>query len=280
MARFHLVSPVAILLGPILSIPVTVAMAAGFGIFAVGWIVAPLASFLGAVCDANLRFTETCVNAAQGLRGGHFWVAGPHDWWLMVFYAALACWVFVPRLVPPPRWRGALVAMWAAAGVGAAWLGRAPGDELHCAFLSVGHGAAVVVELPGRQTLLYDAGRLGSPIAASRTVAGYLWSRGITHLDAVVLSHADSDHYSALAGFARAVFGGRGLCFPADVRTSHAGDDGCLRSNRAERACRFALKCGAARSTAHNERSKRRSAASSARRCPGHRQRQQHRPGN
>ena len=27
---------------------------------------------------------------------------------------------------------------------------------------------------------------------------GYLWSRGITHLDAVVISHADADHYNAL----------------------------------------------------------------------------------
>jgi competence protein ComEC len=29
-------------------------------------------------------------------------------------------------------------------------------------------------------------------------VAGYLWSRGITHLDAVVISHADADHYNGV----------------------------------------------------------------------------------
>ena len=71
-------------------------------------------------------------------------------------------------------------------------------NRLDCTFLSVGHGEAVVVELPGGRTLLYDAGRLGSPVAASRAVSGFLWSRGITHLDAVVLSHADLDHYNAL----------------------------------------------------------------------------------
>jgi len=56
----------------------------------------------------------------------------------------------------------------------------------------------VVAELPGGQTLLYDAGRLGSPVLASRAISSFLWSRGITHLDAVVISHADADHYNAL----------------------------------------------------------------------------------
>jgi competence protein ComEC len=69
--------------------------------------------------------------------------------------------------------------------------------------LSVGHGEAVVIELPGGKTLLYDAGRLGSPSSAARSVAGYLWSRGIWHLDAVVLSHADLDHYNALPALLR-----------------------------------------------------------------------------
>jgi competence protein ComEC len=56
----------------------------------------------------------------------------------------------------------------------------------------------VVAELPSGQTLLYDAGRLGSPSLASRAISSFLWSRGITHLDAVVISHADADHYNAL----------------------------------------------------------------------------------
>ena len=42
MARFHLVSPVAVLLGPLLAIPVTIAMGCGFGIFLIGWLLPPL----------------------------------------------------------------------------------------------------------------------------------------------------------------------------------------------------------------------------------------------
>jgi competence protein ComEC len=62
----------------------------------------------------------------------------------------------------------------------------------------VGHGTAILVELPDGRTLLYDAGRLGSPLSGARPIASVLWSRGVTHLDAVVISHADLDHYNAL----------------------------------------------------------------------------------
>ena len=48
--------------------------------------------------------------------------------------------------------------------------------------------------------MLYDAGRLSSPEESTRSIASVLWSKGITHLDAVVLSHADADHFNGLPG--------------------------------------------------------------------------------
>jgi competence protein ComEC len=198
MARFHLVSPIAVFLGPILSIPVTLAMAAGFGIFALGWMTPAAASALGWLCDSNLLVMQTCVKLTRQWPGNHVWVSGPADWWLAGFYGALVCGVIAPRLVPARRWCLGLLAGWIALGFAVAAWARPAADRLDCTFLSVGHGEAVVVELPGGRTLLYDAGRLGSPVAASRAVSGFLWSRGITHLDAVVLSHADVDHYNAL----------------------------------------------------------------------------------
>jgi competence protein ComEC len=141
---------------------------------------------------------QNCVAAARHWPGNHFWVPGPADWWLAGFYGALLVWMLVPRFAPPRRWCAALAAGWIGLGlVLPLAIPRGP-EQLACTFLSVGHGEAVVVELPGGQTLLYDAGRLGTPTRASRAVAGYLWSRGITHLDAVVISHADADHYNAL----------------------------------------------------------------------------------
>lgn len=202
MARFHLLSPVAILLGPVLGVPVAVAMASGFGIFALGWL-PPVALPLGWLCDRNLAFMDACVARARDWPGNHSWVAGPADWWLTGFYAMLAAWVFVPAVRPPRRWSLALVAGWTALGLAVSQLAHTTSDRLECEFLSVGHGTAVVLRLPDGRTLLYDAGRLGSPSGAADAVAGYLWSRSITHLDAVVLSHADADHYNALPELAR-----------------------------------------------------------------------------
>lgn len=56
----------------------------------------------------------------------------------------------------------------------------------------------MILQLPSGETILYDAGRLGEPDTAARAIAATLWSHGVTHLDAVVISHADADHYNAL----------------------------------------------------------------------------------
>ena len=47
---------------------------------------------------------------------------------------------------------------------------------------------------------MYDGGSLGASRFAVRPISAVLWSRRITHLDAVVISHADADHYNALPG--------------------------------------------------------------------------------
>ena len=56
----------------------------------------------------------------------------------------------------------------------------------------------MLLQLPGGKNVLYDAGSLGSSEFGARNIAGVLWSQRIEHLDAVVLSHADVDHFNAL----------------------------------------------------------------------------------
>ena len=107
----------------------------------------------------------------------------------------------LPRLRTSRLASVALLAAWIAIGLftssGAA--ARLPREgRLDCTFVAVGHGTAVIVELPDGRNLLYDAGRIGTPLAGARSVAGVLWHQGVTHLDAVILSHADADHYNAL----------------------------------------------------------------------------------
>ncbi len=199
MAQFHLLTPIAVVLNTLLWVPMALGLITGSATLALGMLAEPLGRLPGSLCDANLRFLQASVDFARDVPGSHFWVPGPADWWLVGFYGGLGLLAGFPRLRPPRRWCLGLLAVWTAVGFAAAEF-RRHDARLDCTFLSMGHGCAVVLELPSGQTMLYDAGQLGSPIMGTRSIAGLLWSRGITHIDAVVLSHCDVDHYNALPG--------------------------------------------------------------------------------
>ena len=89
MARFHLIAPAAIVLTPLVLLPMMVAMATGFGVLLLGWL-PPVAAVLGRVCDFNLKVMEFLVAKASVVPGNHFWVPGPRDWWVAGWYIGLA----------------------------------------------------------------------------------------------------------------------------------------------------------------------------------------------
>lgn len=222
LSQFHLLSPATLVLTPILALPITAAMLSGFGMLALGWLVPPLGALLGSICDRSLAATSYCVETFAQLPGSHFWTAGPSVWWVMGFYLLIALWVLLPDWRMPCRWRYAALAGWTAAGFAMPLLAPAAKPSLQCAFLSVGHGCAVVIELPDGKTLVYDAGRLGSPGAGARSVSGYLWHRGRSHIDAIVLSHADVDHYNAVPELLRKFSVGVIYATPAMLRDEGA----------------------------------------------------------
>ncbi len=197
--HFHIAAPVGIVITPLLWPLIAAALFTGLGICTVGWFFPPIAYLLGGVCAWCLGVTERIVSLADQIGLGHFYVPGPTVWWLLVFYGVMTLVAIVPRFQIGWKPLASLAAVWVAVGFAAAAI-RTDVDRLRCTFLSVGHGTCVVLELPGGQTVLYDAGSLASPEGASQAIAGYLWSRGITHIDAVVLSHADVDHYNAMPG--------------------------------------------------------------------------------
>jgi len=203
--RFHLVSPIAVFVNPVALVPMSVALFSGFAVLVLGWTIPPLADVSGSVCSYSLSIIEASVRWADQISWGHAWTPSPPLWWVQLFYAALAIGVAFPRFRVGLRWGIALTATWFAIGfaltVGplARWDAKQH-DQLACTFIAVGHGTSVLVELPNGQTLLYDGGSLGSSRFAVQPIAATLWSRGISHLDAIIISHADADHYNAVPG--------------------------------------------------------------------------------
>lgn len=199
MARFHLVSPAALVVGTLLWAPMAAALSSGFGLLALGSWVPGLGAALGWCCRTCLALIQHTLEIACHIPGSHFWVPGPGDWWLAGLYAGAAVLGAALGGRLPRRWMMALASGWIALGLAPGWLGRAQ-PTLRVTFLSMDHGCAVILRLPGDATVLYDAGRLLAPDTALRSVSAALWDQGITRIDGLIISHADADHFNAMPG--------------------------------------------------------------------------------
>jgi len=71
-------------------------------------------------------------------------------------------------------------------------------DELVITCLDVGHGQAIVAQLPGKANVLFDAGSLHKADVGRRIVAPFLDYQGINKLDAIIISHNDVDHINGI----------------------------------------------------------------------------------
>jgi competence protein ComEC len=70
---------------------------------------------------------------------------------------------------------------------------------LEVVFLDVGQGDCIFVQLPDDGALLIDGGPVGRRSdVGERVIARFLWERHVTQLEAVVVSHPQSDHIGGL----------------------------------------------------------------------------------
>jgi competence protein ComEC len=98
-------------------------------------------------------------------------------------------------------WSIACVGVLALADGGWWYADRYHRSTLRVTFLSVGQGDSAVVEFPGAAVMVIDGGGLGGEgfDVGERIIAPFLWSRKIAHVDYLVLSHPEWDHYGGLA---------------------------------------------------------------------------------
>ncbi len=76
--------------------------------------------------------------------------------------------------------------------------------SLRVTFLAAGEGDAAVVRFPGARVMLVDGASAWRDFdLGERLVARYLWSRKIMHVDRLVLSHPDQDHFGGFGFIAR-----------------------------------------------------------------------------
>jgi competence protein ComEC len=150
----------------------------------------PLLALASWLIEWLLQFLEWCAALPAALWQQH----APPLWALLVALAGVG-WMLAPRGVP---WRATGVALMLpvfalpapAPAAGEAWITT----------LDVGQGLAVLVRT-ARRALLYDAGPAFGPDSDSgeRLVAPFLRAAGVARLDAMIVTHNDTDHSGGAA---------------------------------------------------------------------------------
>ncbi len=134
---------------------------------------------------------------------GSFRVATPPSWMGGLF------WICSAGLLIPKRFKTQPAVQILAFSASLALLTSSPlfrrVEGLTVSFIDVGHGDAILVELPGGKTMLVDGGgqRTGDFDIGERVVSPFLWRKGIRHLDTIVSTHPHPDHCQGLQAVLR-----------------------------------------------------------------------------
>lgn len=115
---------------------------------------------------------------------------------LALYAAGLLAWTCFARRWAWPLRLAALLPLAALLGLGAR---REILDVPRLAVLDVGRGSCAVLERPDRSVVVFDCGSLDYKDVGASIAAPYLWQRGITRIDTLVLSHPDADHVNGAA---------------------------------------------------------------------------------
>lgn len=197
---FHVAAFVGIFMNILLWIPLMIGMMSGAGVIVFGSIPF-LGPFFAWICSQSLGLMTGIIHWGSTLPFHCFWLRGTPAFWNVALYTLLGLWIIFPSLRLRARGKFALITfLMFLLLIPLMQFNTTKKGELHCSFISVSHGLSVLLQLPNGETILYDAGQFAPGEYPSRTISEFLWNSGVRRLDAIVISHADMDHYNALPG--------------------------------------------------------------------------------
>ncbi|MGL6194803.1 MAG: ComEC/Rec2 family competence protein, partial [Thermoguttaceae bacterium] len=201
LERVHLVTPVAILVNPLLWIPLTFALINGFATIIFAWVSPPLAILSGYLASYGFSLLQGLLDFFHSIPGGHFWFPAPSKWWLLGFYVPIAFFTLFPQLSPRKKYLLIGLAIWCLIGWCSGYVRdweRNFSNRLEVRVLSVGHGSSILIVTPDGKVVVYDSGSFSKPGIGVNALSASLWNLGKTKIDALFISHPDTDHYNAV----------------------------------------------------------------------------------
>jgi competence protein ComEC len=143
------------------------------------------------------QILEVCMIGLNWLASSEMatWQQAAPPGWTIALSILGVLWLMLPRGFPQ-RWLGGLLIL-PMLFVSSAQLAQ---GEMQVTVLDVGQGLSVVIKT-ATHSMVYDTGRKYNDEndAGSQLILPYLRSQGIKHLDAMVISHDDSDHSGGAA---------------------------------------------------------------------------------
>ena len=179
-------------------------MPAAIVTLALGYVAAFLAKFPALLTAFALQAITGTVHGLGGMRLADLRVATPSLAMILLAATALVAAMLLVRGRASFAFAG-LVAL-LLASLALAFIAPQPqtrAGSLEVTSIDVGEGDSILLVMPQGRTLLIDAGGptwgAGSQLDFGEdVVAPYLWTRGISHLDAVAISHGHSDHIGGM----------------------------------------------------------------------------------
>jgi competence protein ComEC len=145
------------------------------------------------LCDTLFAANEAFARVPLA----YFYFPKPPLYLTAVYYLFLAAFIEHKRLkIPPAKLSAAALLVinmiiWHSAL-------RPDDGRLRVTFLDVGHGDSVFVEFPRGGNMLIDGGMGGDRDTGRNIILPFLRNKGISVIDAVVLTHPDMDHVGGL----------------------------------------------------------------------------------
>jgi competence protein ComEC len=190
----------------LLAVPLmTIAQVAGLVVVACQGVdaVANSAGLVTALAARSLLDSARLVDVAPWLA---LRVPPPAAAFLFTYYVALGVALWLPRHRRAATATLVCCGLAILTGVTAA-LRRDVPHGMRLTMFDVGQGEALLLETGDGRTLMIDTGGVGFERAAfdigSRVLAPALWTRGITRLDALALTHGDPDHIGGAPALVR-----------------------------------------------------------------------------
>jgi competence protein ComEC len=146
--------------------------------------------------DYLSRALDAVTEFLSHLPATPLYTRSPHLAWLLIYFALLLFLVARPRLKIRFAYAAGIALALANVFIWTQWI--EPPRRPSITVLDVGDGCAAITETTGGHHVLYDAGSATISSVGEKIITPYLWERHISRLEAVIISHADSDHYNGV----------------------------------------------------------------------------------